>query len=277
MTDQSNAVIYEITKLDYISETIPMSFTDPRIWRTGIWQDTFKIASTFPWKPSIKVGPTHRAPVKLCDRTVIEVIDDDCLNAARQQIADGFTPVVLNHSDDKWAGGNVYDGSPAQEESLWRRTNLCETQLQDFYPLKHSPPEGIYTPLATVFKDTESNECNLLDTPWQTAFIAVPGIPYPITKNYRLVDSDVEILKHKIRLILETAAHYNHDSLVLGPLGCGAWKNPAKHVAEIFKEVLAEYDGVFKKITFACLVSPACFVKTHNNYLVFKSIFASDS
>jgi hypothetical protein len=41
--------------------------------------------------------------------------------------------------------------------------------------------------------------------------------------------------------------------LVLGALGCGVWGCPVKHVAEVFGDVVREYDGVFESITFAVL------------------------
>ena len=56
----------------------------------------------------------------------------------------------------------------------------------------------------------------------------------------RLKPEDCERLKIKVRLILQIAIQKGHDAVVLGALGCGAWRNPPQHVAEIFQEVLAE-------------------------------------
>jgi len=40
---------------------------------------------------------------------------------------------------------------------------------------------------------------------------------------------------------------------VLGAFGCGAFANPPKHVAEIFRKVIKEFDGYFAEIVFAIL------------------------
>jgi len=42
-----------------------------------------------------------------------------------------------------------------------------------------------------------------------------------------------------------------HDSAVLSSIGCGAFKNPPEHVAELFHEVIKQFDGYFKEIIFA--------------------------
>ena len=53
--------------------------------------------------------------------------------------------------------------------------------------------------------------------------------------------------------MFQIALHNNHDSLVLGALGCGAWNNPPEDVIEIYKDVIKKWDGVFKTIVFAIL------------------------
>jgi uncharacterized protein (TIGR02452 family) len=160
--------------------------------------------------------------------------------------------LLLNFADDRFAGGSVDTGSGAQEESLFRRTNLCQTLLQDeFYPILDN--EAVYSPNVTVFRDTEENDNVVLDAVWQNAFIALPGIHNPQLVDGHLNDSDVERLKQKIELILQIGYKKGHDSLVLGALGCGAWRNPPQHVAQLFKEVLLKWTGRFKKIVFACL------------------------
>ena len=58
-------------------------------------------------------------------------------------------------------------------------------------------------------------------------------------------------MKKKITTIFETAYKRGHDSLVLSALGCGAFRCPAKGIAEIFNEVIQEYDGYFNVILFA--------------------------
>ena len=103
---------------------------------TEIWKDTRVRAACFPVKPSIKVTheKLHILPA-IYDATTCEVTCEDTLVAGKRLIDAGLNPLILNFADDLEAGGVVDTGNSAQEESLWRRTNLCITQFQDFYPL----------------------------------------------------------------------------------------------------------------------------------------------
>jgi uncharacterized protein (TIGR02452 family) len=172
--------------------------------------------------------------------------------------------LVLNLADDLFPGGCVAQGSGAQEEALFRRTNYCDTLKQKLYPIKND--EAIYSPQVSVIKTNEKTGWEILDKYPRIAFIACPGLKYPNVVNVngepRLQEEDVEILKIKVKTIIQTAVIFNHDTIIMGALGCGAWRNPVKHVAEIFKEVLQECDGVIKNYYFAILNT------TDENYLV---------
>ncbi len=92
--------------------------------------------------------------------------------------------------------------------------------------------------------------------------------PYLI--NNKLQESDRNILKDKIINILNISYKFNHTP-VLGASGCGAWKNPPKEIALIYKEIIdQEYCGVFDKIVFSILDNN----KNNNitNYDIFKNI-----
>ena len=261
--------LYHIEKLDADkpTSTAPLSIGEINV---NIWKDTARRAASFPYMPSKKVYHVpHKILPAIYTSTHIEVTPEDTLDAAYRLINKGLNPCVLNFADDYDAGGIVDNGNSAQEESLWRRTNLCSTQLQKFYPLVENVQEGIYSPLVTVFKDTEANGCVDLEKPWSTSFIAVPGLKYPhVNTQQRLNADDVSSLLNKIELIFQTAHANGHDSIILGALGCGAWRSPPRHVAEIFRGLLGIYDGVFKHITFACLTrGPA---RNDSNYSIFR-------
>ena len=242
-----------------------------------VWKDTRARAESFPHKPSVKV---HYIRDKiLCatfPSTHVEVTSEDSLVAGHRLFAAGLNPCILNFADDLEAGGVVDNGNCAQEESLWRRTNLCATQLQSFYPLVQAPrgiQEGIYSPQVTVFKDTEENDCRDLRTPWSAAFIAVPGLKYPRVNHQKMVClDDMMAMRTKIELIFQTAKEAGHESLVLGALGCGVWRAPPRQMADIFRSLCAQYNGVFKQITFACLTKGHA--GSGSNYAIFSEVLA---
>jgi hypothetical protein len=79
-----------------------------------------------------------------------------------------------------------------------------------------------------------------------TIFLLSPGV-------YRLTPAGAETLKKRIRNFFEAARLGGSDTLVIVPLGCGAFENPPGHVCELFVEIMKEYEGVFKKIIFAVI------------------------
>lgn len=251
-------------------EKAPLSRSE---FLTEVYKDTKNRASKFPVKPSIKV--THE---KVCilpsvyDTTYTEVTNEDTLVAGKRLMDARLNPLILNFADDLEAGGVVDNGNSAQEESLWRRTNLCATQLQEFYPLRTAPQEGVYSPLVTIFKDTEEHDCVDLAVPWTAAFIAVPGLKFPAVNSQKKVYlQDMNLMREKLELIFQVAKRGGHDSLVLGPVGCGVWRAPPQHIAEIMRSVCHAYKGVFKHITIACLTrGPAA---NNSNYTIFSTVF----
>src|SRR5581483_11338686 len=56
----------------------------------------------------------------------IQVIDGDCLSHALRLKKEGYNPVVLNMANAEVPGGGYLYGSGAQEENLFRRTNLFQ-------------------------------------------------------------------------------------------------------------------------------------------------------
>lgn len=130
-------------------------------------------------------------------KTAIEVVNEDCLHTAVRLKEQGFNPAVLNMASRRNPGGGVINGAGAQEETLFRRTNLYRSLYQ---------------------------------------FVSFAG-------------------QYGMRTILRIGLEHGHDSLVLGALGCGAFRNPPRHVAKLFHEVMeeAEFLNKYKLLVFAIL------------------------
>ena len=60
----------------------------------------------------------------------------------------------------------------------------------------------------------------------------------------------------------------------LSALGCGAFKNPPKHIALLFKSVIYQYAGYFDKICFAIIDdhNTGNQINPHGNFLPFEEI-----
>jgi len=92
-----------------------------------------------------------------------------------------------------------------------------------------------------------------------------------------LTDKFRDKTERKMRGLIWTALVNNHDSIVLGAWGCGAFKNPPHHIAGLFRRVLNEapFKGKFKHIVFA-IFNDHNSRKAHNpkgNLLPFQEVF----
>ena len=226
--------------------------------------------------------------------TKFSVIEADCLEVVELLIKAGFTPCVLNMASRRNPGGGVLNGSGAQEENLFRRSNLFASlyQFADYaaqygivkhekqYPLDPNFG-GIYSPDVTVFRSSESSGYALLDAPFKTSIVSVAAINRPelqkVDGQLRIAQDLVEPTKEKMRTILRIAAKYGHTALVLSAFGCGAFCNPPEHIAQIFKEVFAEteFKGRFALVVFA-IINDNNNNRAHNpngNFEPFREVF----
>ena len=214
--------------------------------------------------------PTNEEETKIIVRNV------DCLEEGVRLCREGYNPAVLNMASRRHPGGGVMLGAGAQEESLFRRTNLFRSLYQfteyfinhvwykkyitpvctgERYPLDRNFG-GIYTPGALLFREDEQHGYKLMESPERLSFISVAGMNRPKIKDAtHIADDLIEGTKNKMRTILRIGLRHGHDSLVLGALGCGAYRNPPSHIAKLFHEVFEEpeFKNKYRLISFAIL------------------------
>ena len=203
--------------------------------------------------------------------TRVEVVNGDCLAVARALVEAGEDVCVLNLANRQNPGGGVLGGCGAQEEYLFRCSDYFRSlyQFADYastYGLPvsavHSYPMdrnygGVFSSGVTVFRDVEEKGYPLLELPWRVNMIAVAAINRPeleyVNEEPRVAHHLVSAVKNKMRTIFRIARENKQKVLVLGALGCGAFRNPPKHTAELFREVMQEpeFCGVFSHIFFA--------------------------
>ena len=213
---------------------------------SGNWHEVEKPKSQTFYRT---LKPTERG-LKFDYPSKIYVEEIDTLQKAKEL---GPECVILNMASSFKPGGGVIKGAKAQEEDLCRRSNLYPSLLhfEDKYPIPKFG--GIYTKDIQVFRSV--GQYNLLHEPFFCSCISFPGIKLEDPANIGNEEKFMINLKGKIRGILRIAVLKKHGKLVLGALGCGAYKNPPDLVAKAFKEVLEEkeFEGRFEEICFAIL------------------------
>ena len=219
----------------------------------------------FTYSPAASAVPSgHR-------RNRILVRNTDCLEEAMRLKSQGLQRVaLLNMANATQPGGGWKGGAGAQEENCHRRTNLCEFLMdtsggawrnhgRPCYPIARGdkvPLElgVLYSPAVCVFRGPESDGYPFMQQPFFVDVISCAATRRPILDGERLVPTEEVKLKAKIKALLQLAKTHRIQALVLSALGCGAFKNPPAHVAQLFKtELLGEFDGEFESVVFAIL------------------------
>lgn len=199
---------------------------------------------------------------------------------------------VHNFASATNPGGGVTRGSSAQEECLCRCSTLffnlntkeCWDGFYGPHRALHNPiynDDCIYTPEVVVFKSDTEFPLLLPENEWYRVNIltcAAPNLraipsnsmnPHAGSKPVKLKNSELlELHLRRNRRILEIAAANGNEVVILGAFGCGAFQNPPEVVAECYKKLMQEYDGVFETVEFAVY----CSERDKRNYEVFEKI-----
>jgi uncharacterized protein (TIGR02452 family) len=167
-------------------------------------------------------------------------------------------------------GGGVERGSRAQEECLFRCSNLFQIP-DEFYPLAFD--ELIYSHQATFIKSADYSTIWPMEADVIT--IAAPNLnkKHFTGEGRDMYDSEVEspaeylkVMTNKISAMLSIAAYNGCKNIILGAWGCGAFKNDPTVVSGLFKEGLKEKRYMFDKVIFAVINDHN---SVGNNYQIF--------
>ena len=187
----------------------------------------------------------------------VSVIDADTVSALTRN--PGNT-CILNMASAKHPGGGVAKGSSAQEEALFRCSNLYHISTS-YYPLGDN--EALYSTNATFVKNKFYSYMN--PTKCDVITIAAPNLNYGgFSGDYSSTPEYIDLIKNKMRLMLSSKC----DTIILGAWGCGVFGNNPETIANLFKEVIAEGTNI-KNIVFAVINDGN---SVADNYNVFKNI-----
>jgi uncharacterized protein (TIGR02452 family) len=224
----------------------------------------------------------------------------DCLTVTRDCAERGLNPIVLDAASDTHFGGGYKTGARAQEEYLCRTSGLSSIvdptlgrQKNNFYPIsKNGEHAALYVAHVPVFRGEEAEGYPYLDQPFETAVAVVAaynfnaehqrknGVANPLqlvkdpqSGQLRIPEPQAQEMKAKMRTVLHMAQLKGHESVVLLPLGCGAFCNPPTQVSQMMMELITqEFPNSFKEIHISVLDDHNT-GKAHNprgNFIEFK-------
>ncbi len=207
---------------------------------------TFKIDNNFKKKTKITVEPL------------------DTISALIKYEKLGKT-AILNMASQTKKGGGVENGAMAQEECLFRCSNLCD--IPDIlYPLKID--EFIYSKNITVFNDVNYTRIRTI----KCDVITMPAINLNTKmSSFNRVKNYEGLMVTKIFNIFNTALMNKSYNIILGAWGCGVFNNDPHVIAKMFKYVLKTYfNNKFDNVVFAVINDKN---SVGNNYNIFKDTF----
>lgn len=172
--------------------------------------------------------------------------------------------LLLNMANPSRPGGNPALVG-AQEEDLFRRTNLHRFLVPTLYPLHN---KIVLSKHVEVVKKGLREAYAPLDAPAYVDIVSCAAVQNAHGELYgaALSPLDARKMAQKIWNIFLLAKEHKYARIVLSAFGCGGFQCPPEHVSRLFRDVLCAFHGDFEEIVFAIWdeCSPC------SNYAVFK-------
>lgn len=183
--------------------------------------------------------------------------------AAKEYV--GKKTTVLNFANNHSVGGAPFSAG-AQEESLCRCSTLypCLQAMYGQFYKKHQDEYGrkeinetgsddlIYTPDVVVFKTDERTDPQIPrmmeQGEWYKVDVITCAAP-DLRHRTRKPKGYEEMIRRRIKKILDVAAKEKAEVLILGAWGCGAFGNDIAVVSKAFYSLLENYS--FETVEFA--------------------------
>ncbi|MEU0673505.1 TIGR02452 family protein [Streptomyces sp. NPDC006172] len=218
--------------------------------------------------PVVPAAGAPRPRVEVTGESSLEAavrLADEADEAEAAETADGAgaSVAVLDFASARNPGGGYLNGAQAQEEALCRASALhtCLLQARGFYDhhREHRDPfysdRVIHAPAVPVFRDDRGR---LLDEPRAVGFLAAaaPNAGVVLRTEPERAGELPGALAVRAERVLETAAAYGYDRLVLGAWGCGVFRNDPAQVAAAFRGLLGpggRFERAFGHVVFAVL------------------------
>lgn len=186
----------------------------------------------------------------------------------REQFGENCAKVlVLNLANPVNPGGGVRRGARAQEEDLCRKSSLLlsleDEAAKPYYRYNRNLHTYMGSDAIIITPEVEilRNEAgNLLE---DSVLVAVMTCAAPMLSRGMegLTDKEYrQLVLRRITGMLRVAAWLGYDALVLGAFGCGAFRNDAAVISDLFAQAMRTFrfgdratDQCFRSIDFAVL------------------------
>ena len=184
---------------------------------------------------------------------------------------DSSEVTILNFASFTSPGGKFIEGSNAQEECLCHASNLYNI-LKNFENEYYKDNRNAVAINRQLYVDRALYTPDVLFHDIDKKFFTAANVITCAAPNYTVYkeksDNDIlydEVLRSRIKYVLDIARDNEQKILILGAFGCGVFGNDPTKVATIFKSLLRNYK--FEKVIFAI-------PHTNNgNYEAFKKVF----
>ncbi len=199
----------------------------------------------------------------------------DSFSLARKRMQHSFSlrkkdakPVlVLNMANPVNPGGGARRGSVAQEEDLCRKSSLLVSlegeQARAYYEYNWKLNTYMGSDAVMIHPQVEIIRDENGELLPETVVVAVMTCAAPMLRYSMegMTQAQYEKMVYdRITGMLKVAAYRGYDRLILGAFGCGAFRNDARVVSDLFYKALKEFnfDGMresdmFRRIDFAVL------------------------
>lgn len=169
---------------------------------------------------------------------------------------------VLNFASHKEPGGRFLDGSIAQEECLCKESylynvlSLIDKHTNYYKENRKNLNRALYTNRALFTRGIRFFKNGVSSARCSVLTCAAPNFAAAHTYQHVTKEENLEVLKSRIKFVLDIMAANHVDIPILGAFGCGVFGQDAKEVASIFATLLGSYNYPFTKVVFAVIPGP---------------------
>lgn len=187
--------------------------------------------------------------------------------------------MVVNFANNDHPGGGYKSGSNAQEEDLFRASDLHYSLGQKggppFYPINTITSAGgvhtfstnaLYTPETHILRERGTwkfyTQAQAQQYAVSVCSIAAfnfndpnDGPAYAVTAAGRktFTAGGLKATLERIHMMFQMADKEGVDTLIVGAFGCGAFRNSEEHIIWAFNHAIHYYHGSIKNIEFAII------------------------